>query len=83
MICSPRDLNNFTALNGLSREDMDEIWFPQLSFVNALGPYQTTVDELTTGVLVREDEVPLDEDLSAATEGYLNTSIFGWLYVQY
>ena len=32
------------------------------------GPFQTTVDELTTGVLVRESD-PLPEDITLSTEG--------------
>ena len=58
-----RDLNNFTSLNTLSEKDLASIWSPHLAFVNALGPYQTEVDSLTTGVLVREDG-PLEEDLT-------------------
>ena len=63
-----RDLNNITSLNSLNEMDQDTIWVPRLSFINALGPFQTKVDELTTGLLVREDS-PLDEDVSQATEG--------------
>ncbi len=62
------DLNNITALNALSENDQDCLWVPSLSFVNALGPYQTIVDDKTTGVLIREDE-PLMERLERAVEG--------------
>ena len=64
-----RDLNNITSLNSLSDEDLIRVWSPKLSFVNALGPYQTMVDELTSGQLIREDESPLAEDYTMATEG--------------
>ena len=59
-----------TFLNSLSGDDRESIWVPQLGFINALGPFQTTVDELTTGVLIREDN-PLPEDFSFSTEGKL------------
>lgn len=63
-----RDLNNITSLNSLDSKDREQIWTPSLGFVNALGPYQTQVDEKTTGALIREDD-PLPEDLSLSTEG--------------
>ncbi len=56
----------------MSEKDQGTIWVPRLAFVNALGPYQTTVDDLTTGVLIREDD-PLAEDYSMAIEGWLGT----------
>ena len=62
-----RDLNNVTSLNTLSKEDMQNIWVPKLGFTNALGPFQTQVDQLTSGVLVRED-TPLGEDITQSTE---------------
>ncbi len=36
--------------------------------MNALGPFQTVADEMTTGVLIREGD-PLQEDLSLSNEG--------------
>ncbi len=62
-----RDLNNVTSLNSLSSHDQGSIWVPKLGFTNALGPFQTKVDELTSGVLVREAD-PLDEDITLSTE---------------
>ena len=59
-----------TILNSLSENDMHSIWTPRLGFTNALGPFQTTVDNLASGVLVREDN-PLDEDYSLYNEGDL------------
>ena len=64
-----RDLNNVSSLNTLNPADQDAIWTPRLTFVNALGPFQTLVDELTTGYLVREDIDPIEEDPDQATEG--------------
>ena len=66
-----QDLNTLTALNVLSSQHKKQIWTPQLTFTNALGPFQTEVDKLTSGVLVREGQ-PLAEDLSLATEGNPN-----------
>lgn len=63
-----KDLNNITSLNSLSEKARDTIWTPQLAFVNALGPFQTVADEMTSGVLIREGH-PLQEDLSISTEG--------------
>lgn len=65
-----RDLNNVTSLNSLSYTDSEVIWSPRLGFTNALGPFQTVVDRLTSGVLVREDN-PLPEDITLSTEGIL------------
>lgn len=64
-----RDLNNITSLNSLNENDRSVIWVPKLGFTNALGPFQTVVDDLVTGLLVREDEVPLPEDISMSIEG--------------
>ena len=64
------DLNNMTILNSINEDDMNNIWTPDLGFTNALGPFQTKVDELTHGVLVKESN-PLDEDLSLYNEAML------------
>jgi len=66
-----RDLNNVTLLNALSADDKNAIWSPQLAFTNALGPFQTIKDELTSGVLIREGN-PLPEDITLSTEGNAN-----------
>jgi hypothetical protein len=63
-----RDLNVAHSLNSLSTESMLDIWVPQLAFTNSLGPYQTVVDELTVGLLIREDD-PLPEDITKDKEG--------------
>ena len=63
-----KDLNDVTTLNSLSRQDRDAIWSPKLDFLNALGPYQTVRDDLTSGVLVRQGN-PLPEDTRYSTEG--------------
>ena len=64
-----RDLNNISSLNSMNENDRSVIWVPKLGFVNALGPFQTVVDDLVTGLLVREDEAPLREDISLPIEG--------------
>lgn len=63
-----QDLNNITLLNTLGEEELDSIWKPQLAFTNALGPFQTEADELTTATIVREDD-SLPEDPYLSTEG--------------
>ena len=63
-------MNNVTSLNVLDSADRGLIWYPKLGFTNALGPLQTKVDELTTGVLIREDN-PKDEDITLAIEGFI------------
>lgn len=65
-----RDLNTVSSLNALSLQDSVAIWSPRLGFTNALGPFQTTVDDLTAGVLIRESE-PLPEDITLSTEAML------------
>ena len=37
-----RDLNDIRALNSLSNNDKENIWVPQLDFVNALGATQAS-----------------------------------------
>ena len=63
-----QDLNNLTSLNSLSKVDIESIWTPRLAFINALGPVQTIVDELSEGLLRREGN-PLPEDPYQSTEG--------------
>ena len=53
----------------MNENDRSVIWVPKLGFVNALGPFQTVVDDLVTGLLIREDETPLSEDISLPIEG--------------
>jgi len=63
-----KDLNNLTTLNSLTSQDKEHIWSPQIAFVNALGPFQTGIDDTMSAFLVREGE-PLKEDLTQSTEG--------------
>ena len=56
----------------MNDNDRSVIWVPKLGFVNALGPFQTVVDDLVTGLLIREDETPLSEDISLPIEGEIN-----------
>ena len=64
-----RDLNNVSSLNELNAVDQEAIWTPRLTFINALGPLQTLVDELTTSTVVKEDFDLKEEDPDQATEG--------------
>ena len=75
-----RDLNNVTSLNVLDSADKGKIWFPKLGFTNALGPFQTEMDELTSGVLVREGD-PIKEDVTLAIEGK-SSMIRSYIFMQ-
>ena len=55
-------------MNVLDSADKGKIWYPKLGFTNALGPFQTQMDELTSGVLIREGD-PIKEDVTLAIEG--------------
>ena len=70
-----RDLNNVTSLNVLDSMDKGKIWYPKLGFTNALGPFQTQMDDLTSGVLIREGD-PIKEDVTLAIEGYTRIVFF-------
>ncbi len=50
------NLNSDISLNVFGIEHLTWLWAPRLSFSNALGNFQTTVDELSYGVLVAEGE---------------------------
>ncbi len=71
-----RDLNDVSTLNSLGPRDLESIWNPSLAFVNALGPFQTEIDSLVDGELIREAE-PLDEDFSTAIEGIKSDAFCG------
>jgi hypothetical protein len=66
--------------NVLQQDEKLKLWSPELSFTNALGPYQTLVDDTTAGRVVRQWEgVPnaLDADLEAIVyKGSENSIIF-------
>ena len=64
-------MNDVTSLNVLDSSDKGKIWYPKLGFTNALGPFQTEMDELTSGVLIRNG-TPLREDVTLAIEGIGN-----------
>ena len=61
-------MNNVTSLNVLDSADKGKIWYPKLGFTNALGPFQTQMDDLTSGVLIRQGD-PIKEDVTLAIEG--------------
>ena len=63
-----QDLNNLTFLNAISDEDKRSLWVPKLAFLNALGPYTTVVDDVNSGVIIREGS-RLSEKINLATEG--------------
>ena len=41
-----KDLNDNSILNNVQLEALITMWSPQLAFLNALGPFQTVVDDL-------------------------------------
>ena len=73
-------------MNVLDSADKGKIWYPKLGFTNALGPFQTQMDELTSGVLIREGD-PIKEDVTLAIEGikyieYIKLIICNSIYIQ-
>ena len=56
-------------LNTLNNADQSSIWTPILTFANALGPFQTVVDILSSAVVVMEGD-PLQEDITSPHEGW-------------
>ena len=62
------NLNSDISLNVLSEEALTMFWAPKITFSNALGNYQTVVDDLTHGVLVMEGE-GVETGVEEATEG--------------
>ena len=63
-----KDLNEISSLNTLDPSEFKNIWVPKLNFANALGPFQTEVDHLLSGEIIRESG-SVSEDYSTATEG--------------
>ncbi len=68
-----QDLNNVSVLNTLNEDIVDQLWKPKLSFVNALGPYQTVYDDRVYAIVVKESN-PQPVDLTKPKEG--NKEIF-------
>jgi hypothetical protein len=66
------NLNDMSSLNSLSLKEINSIWTPQLAFDNGLGPFETEIDKLSHGKMVRETGA-LAEDYTTATEGQFIT----------
>ena len=62
-----KDLNKNPLLNGVNTETLQNLWTPQLAFKNALGPYQTVVDDLSI-CTVNQEEKPTFKDLTQSNE---------------
>ena len=60
------DLDHDFSKNSLSKEELDALWKPKLSFVNSLLFFNSV--QALEGVLIKEN-YPLNEDISLATEG--------------
>ena len=67
------DLNTLKSMsNVISDEDLKALWMPVLSFSNALGPYQTKLDEQTFGTIKAYGNSTLKSKLTE-TEGQMYT----------
>lgn len=64
------DLNNVSVLNTLNEDIVDQLWKPKLTFVNALGPFQTKYDKETYAFVVKQGE-PNTLDMTQSKEGDL------------
>ena len=62
-----KDLNSNSLLNGVQTSSLSQLWTPQLAFINALGPYQTVVDDLSVCTIVLEKN-PTFNDLTQSLE---------------
>ena len=60
-------LNDNSLLNGVPTKALSMLWTPQLAFKNALGPYQTVIDDLSVCTITLEKE-PTFQDFSASNE---------------
>jgi hypothetical protein len=57
-----------SSLNVLNSDVKAKIWSPDLSFTNALGPFQTEVDDFTTGKIIRNGQREI-KSLDKSMEG--------------
>ena len=62
-----KDLNDKSILNGVNTLDLIKIWSPELKFLNALGPYQTVIDDLNVCTIILEHP-PTFDDYSKSVE---------------
>ena len=60
------DLSHDFYQNSLSKEELDGLWMPKISFVNSLTQLYST--NPLDGILIKESD-PFNEDTSLATEG--------------
>ena len=66
-----KDLNSNSLLNGVQTSSLSQLWTPQLAFINALGPYQTVVDDISVCTIVLE-KTPTFNDLTQILECMTN-----------
>ena len=62
-----KDLNHNSRLNVISQDVLMSMWVPHLQFTNALGPYQTSVDELSVATINLENP-PTYDDIASSNE---------------
>ena len=72
-----KDLNSNPLLNGVQTSSLQRLWTPQLAFINALGPYQTVVDDISVCTIVLE-KTPSFNDLTQSLECKTNWSIVNY-----
>ena len=62
-----KDLNENSILNGVNTGELLTLWTPELQFLNALGPYQTIVDDLNVCTILYE-KAPTYDDITESVE---------------
>ena len=62
-----KDLNENSILNGVNTGELLTLWTPELQFLNALGPFQTIVDDLNVCTILYESE-PTYDDITESVE---------------
>ena len=71
-----KDLNDNSLLNGVQTGALKNLWTPQLAFKNALGPFQTVVDDLSV-CTIRLEKTPSFDDMTQSNECKMtNTYLF-------
>lgn len=62
-----KDLNENSILNGVNTGELLTLWTPELQFLNALGPFQTIVDDLNVCTILYEEQ-PTYDDITESVE---------------
>ncbi|XP_023348145.1 uncharacterized protein LOC111716869 [Eurytemora carolleeae] len=70
-----KDLNDNSILNNVQLEALITMWSPQLAFLNALGPFQTVVDDLSVCTIVLEKAPTFDDKTDSWECKYIYTTV--------